>query len=113
MLHQKKTGHTFFKKITAITVMMLCFFTAHTQQIDILLKGGHVIDPKNKIDEQMDVAISNGKIFQVAKDIIAKNAKQVIDVTGLYVTPGIIDMHGRCYNCCGCRFFGLEKFSAI
>ncbi len=79
-------------------MMMLCFFTARTQQIDILLKGGHVIDPKNKIDEQMDVAIVKGKIFQVAKDIIAKNAKQVIDVSGLYVTPGIIDMHVHVFN---------------
>ncbi len=68
------------------------------QQIDILLKGGHVIDPKNKIDEQMDVAIANGKIFQVAKDISAKNAKQLIDVSGFYVTPGIIDMHVHVFN---------------
>jgi dihydroorotase len=98
MLHQKKSAHTFFKRLTAIAVVMLCFFTAHTQQIDILLKGGHVIDPKNKIDEQMDVAITNGKIFQVAKDIVTKNAKQVIDVTGLYVTPGIIDMHVHAFN---------------
>ncbi len=54
----------------------------------MLLKGGHVIDPKNKIDEQMDVAIINGKISQVAKNIPAQHAKKVIDVSGLYVTPG-------------------------
>ena len=52
-----------------------------------------MIDPKNKIDAPMDVAITEGKIAQVAKDIPAKNAKKVIDVRGLYVTPGIIDMH--------------------
>lgn len=63
------------------------------QQIDILLKGGHVIDPKNKIDGEMDVAIANGKIAQVGTNIPATNAKKVIDVSGLYVTPGIIDMH--------------------
>jgi dihydroorotase len=57
-----------------------------------------VIDPKNKIDEQMDVAIANGKIAQVAKDVPIKNAKQVIDVSGLYVTPGIIDMHVHVFN---------------
>src|ERR1051325_40053 len=62
-------------------------------QVDILLKGGHVIDPKNKINEQMDVAIGNGKIIQVAKNISASDAKKVIDAKGLYVTPGIIDMH--------------------
>ena len=70
----------------------------HAQQIDILLKGGHVIDPKNKIDEQMDVAIANGKIFQVAKNIPVNNAKKVVDVSDLYVTPGIIDMHAHAFN---------------
>ena len=67
--------------------------TLKAQQIDILLKGGHVIDPKNKIDSQMDVGIFEGKIVQVAPDIPTKNAKKVIDVKGLFVTPGLIDMH--------------------
>ena len=78
-------------------ILLLFSLTAipalRAQDIDILLKGGHVIDPKNKIDSKMDVAISNGKIFQVAADIPAKNAKQVIDVSGLFVCPGLIDMH--------------------
>ena len=72
---------------------LLPFHTVQAQEIDLLLKGGHVIDPKNKIDSKMDVAIVNGKIAQVAADIFVKNAKNVIDVTGLYVTPGLIDMH--------------------
>jgi dihydroorotase len=67
--------------------------TLKAQQIDILLKGGHVIDPKNKIDSKMDVAIFEDKIVQVAPDIPAKNAKKVIDVKGLFVTPGLVDMH--------------------
>ena len=67
--------------------------TLQAQQIDILLKGGHVIDPKNKIDSKMDVAIFENKIVQVAPDIPATNAKKVIDVKGLFVTPGLIDMH--------------------
>jgi dihydroorotase len=67
------------------------------QQIDILLKGGHVIDPKNKIDSKMDVAIIENKIVQVAPDIPATNAKKVIDVKGLFVTPGLIDMHVHVY----------------
>jgi len=66
---------------------------SEAQDIDILLKGGHLIDPKNKIDSQMDVAISNGSILKVAKDIPSNNAKKVIDVTGMYVTPGLIDLH--------------------
>ena len=67
--------------------------TLQAQQIDILLKGGHVVDPKNKIDSKMDVAIFENKIVQVAPDIPATNAKKVIDVKGLFVTPGLIDMH--------------------
>jgi dihydroorotase len=63
------------------------------QTIDILIKGGHVIDPKNKIDAKMDVAIADGKILRVAPSISADGAKKVIDANGLYVTPGIIDMH--------------------
>src|ERR1051325_8168578 len=88
---------------TTIRTMLLIFYFSvtsilHAQQIDILLKGGHVIDPKNKIDEQMDVAITNGKIFQVAKNIPPQQSKKVIDVTGLYVTPGIMDMHVHAFN---------------
>jgi dihydroorotase len=63
------------------------------QEIDILLKGGHVIDPKNNIDSRMDIAIANGKILKVAKDIPSSGAKKVIDAEGLYVTPGLIDIH--------------------
>ena len=84
-----------------IILFFLCLLHINpilAQQIDILLKGGHVIDSKNKIDEQMDVAITNGKIFQVAKDIPVKNAKKVVEVSGLYVTPGIIDMHVHAFN---------------
>jgi len=62
-------------------------------QIDLLLKGGHVIDPKNKIDGIMDVAITAGKIARVAANIPASTATKVVDVTGLYVSPGFVDMH--------------------
>lgn len=58
-----------------------------------ILKGGHVIDPKNKIDGIMDVAISGGKISQVAANIPETAGAKVIDVKGMYVTPGLIDIH--------------------
>jgi dihydroorotase len=101
MLHQNKLVSQFLQRPTPGTLLMLCLFlttSLHAQQIDLLLKGGHVIDPKSKIDGQMDVAVTGGKISQVAKDIPAKNAKKVIDVRGLYVTPGIIDMHVHVFN---------------
>ena len=62
-------------------------------QYDLVLKGGHVIDPKNGIDAQMDVAITGNKIAAVAPDISASQAKKVIDVHGLHVTPGLVDIH--------------------
>lgn len=71
--------------------------TAGAQGIDILLKGGHVIDPRNGIDGPMDVAIAGDRIVQVAADIPAAGADQVVDVSGLYVTPGLIDMHAHVF----------------
>jgi dihydroorotase len=66
---------------------------ANAQEFDLLLKGGHVIDPKNNIDSKMDVAITGGKISKVAANIPSTSSKKTVDVSGLYVTPGIIDMH--------------------
>lgn len=69
-------------------------------QYDLILKGGHVIDPKNRIDQITDIAISNGHIARVAADIADSTARKVIDVKGLYVTPGLIDMHTHLYQRC-------------
>lgn len=80
----------------SVVAMLLLTFHLHAQQnqpIDILLRGGHVIDPANNIDGVLDVAIANGKIQQVSRNISTAQAKRVIDVKGLYVTPGLIDMH--------------------
>ncbi len=60
---------------------------------DLLLKGGHVIDPSNHVDEVRDVAVSQGKIAAVEKNIPAGEAGKVVDVSNLYVTPGLIDIH--------------------
>ena len=53
---------------------------------------------KNQIDSKMDVAITNGKIYQVAANISTQKAKTVVDATGLYVVPGLIDMHVHAYD---------------
>lgn len=64
---------------------------------DLLLKGGHVIDPKNRRDQVMDVAIAGGKIARVEPNIAASQAKKVVNVAGLYVTPGLVDIHVHVY----------------
>jgi dihydroorotase len=70
---------------------------------DVLLKGGHVIDPKNRIDQVMDVAIAERKIARVAPNIPEAEAKQVINVPGLFVTPGLVDMHIHAYASTGVK----------
>ena len=67
------------------------------QPYDLLLKGGHVIDPKNNVDAVMDVAIAGGRIARVAAGIPEKDATRVANVAGLYVTPGLIDIHVHVY----------------
>ena len=66
---------------------------AQAPRYDLLLKGGHVIDPANHIDEVRDVAIFQGKIAAVEKNIPPDQAGKVVDVSKLYVTPGLIDIH--------------------
>lgn len=64
-----------------------------SDKYDLLLKGGHVIDPVNGIDEQRDVAIKDGKIADVAAGVEESLATQTVDVSGLQITPGLIDLH--------------------
>ncbi len=73
------------------------------QKYDLLLKGGHVIDPKNKISAVRDVAIASGKVVSVAAKIDPAEALKVVDVSGYYVTPGLIDIHVHVYTGTGER----------
>jgi dihydroorotase len=63
------------------------------QPYDLLIKGGTVVDPRNSINAVRDVAITGDKIARVAAAIPAGQAKRVVDAKGLYVTPGLIDLH--------------------
>lgn len=68
--------------------------TVSAQQIyDLVLKGGHVIDPKNKRNERLDIAISGGRITKISPRIPASQARRTADVSEYYVTPGLIDIH--------------------
>src|SRR5215471_13557751 len=75
--------------------MLLLFSSAITAQpvYDLLLKGGHVIDAKNRVDGVRDVGITGGRIALVAEKIDPAQARKVVNVAGLYVTPGLIDIH--------------------
>ena len=80
--------------VLAFTLVSPLITRAQTApRYDLLLKGGHVIDPANHIDEVRDVAVFQGKIAAVEKDIPADQAGKVVDVSKLYVTPGLIDIH--------------------
>src|SRR5215218_1882582 len=67
-------------------------------QPDLLLKGGHVIDPANGIDRRADVHLSEGRVTAVAQDVPSTSGETVLDVAGSYVVPGIIDMHAHVYS---------------
>ena len=73
------------------------FAQAFAPAYDLILQGGHVLDDKNHIDAVIDVAIKDGKIARVANNIPANSALKTINVKGLYVTPGLIDIHVHVY----------------
>ncbi len=83
-----------------ITLALAAGVNAFAQQApmyDLLLHGGHVLDDKNHIDSVMDVAIKDGKIARVAAHIPSSEALKTVEVKGLYVTPGLIDIHVHVY----------------
>lgn len=71
----------------------LCNVKGYSQEYSIVIRNGHILDAKNNIDAVMDVAIADGKIARIGKNIDTKSARQVVDATGMYVTPGLIDIH--------------------
>ncbi len=68
------------------------------KQFDTLLRGGHVIDPARGFDGPADVAVTNGRIAAVAPGLPPDAAREVIDVAGKLVIPGMIDTHGHVYQ---------------
>ena len=84
-----------------LSFFFFSIFPGSSQSYDIVIKGGHVIDPKNNINATTDIAITEGKIVTVADNIDGTKAKQVVDAKNMYVTPGLIDIHAHV-------FFGTE-----
>ena len=68
-----------------------------TPKYELLLRGGHVIDPRNAVNAPRDVAIAAGRIAAVAPAIRPSDASKTIEVAGLYVVPGLVDIHTHVY----------------
>lgn len=89
------------RAILLVTALLLAPSTTLPQNVprfDLLLRGGHVIDPRNGIDGTRDVAIANGTIAAVAERLDPSEALKTVDVSGLYVTPGLVDIHTHVYT---------------
>jgi dihydroorotase len=67
-------------------------------QFDLLIKGGEVVDPGGDHHGQLDVAIKRNRIAAVEANIPTAAAHRVIDATGHYVTPGLVDLHTHVYH---------------
>src|SRR5579883_1250138 len=90
--------------MSRVLLFLLLAGVLPAQTYDLLLQGGHVIDPANQIDRVMDVAISGNKIARVAEHIPSQDARKTVDVSGLYVTPGLIDLHAHVFGYEGSLF---------
>ena len=97
--------HKTLFRLSFLLGSLLVIPVVQAQQFDLLIKGGHVIDPKNGIDAVMDVAITEGRIARVASSIPATEGKSVIEASKLFVTPGLVDIHTHV-------FYGTELGSS-
>ena len=83
--------------IAALGLLAAARYAPGQPKYDLLLQGGHVIDAKSGISAVRDVAIKDGTIAAVGQRLAASDALKTVDVSGLYVTPGLVDMHVHVY----------------
>ncbi len=76
-----------------------------TESYDVIIRGGRVIDPRNKVDGVLDVGLRDGKV-SVVGDLSGANASDVIDAAGKLVTPGLIDLHTHLFK--DFSIFGID-----
>ena len=80
-------------RVSILLIFIILSSTVYAQEIDLLIKNGHLIDPKSQVNSTMDIAIKGSKILEIAKNIAVDRAKTVVDAKGYYVSPGFIDLH--------------------
>lgn len=73
---------------------------------DLLIKGGRVLDPTQGLNEELDVALEGGKIVKVARNLSPTEAREILEVKGKLVTPGLIDMHVHVFA--GISHYGVD-----
>lgn len=91
------TRREFLQRTAAAAVLPRTAPPAATRY-DLLVKGGRVVDPSQRIDRLADVAIRSGRIAAVRQEIPPADASQVIDAAGRIVTPGLVDLHVHATN---------------
>lgn len=84
------------------SIISICVFSFSTsfwsQTADLVILNGHLIDPKNSLDQKMDLAVTNGRITHLDNDLSDLDAKRIINAKGLIITPGLIDIHVHVFH---------------
>ena len=101
------------KLIACILGILIFQLKSYTQSYDILIKNGHVIDMKNNINKVIDIAIDDNKIALVQENISVNSSIRIIDAKGLYVTPGLIDIHSHNFHGTIPNRYLSNSFSAL
>ena len=83
---------------------------ALTQSRDLLIKGGTVVDPSQNLHAALDVAVTNGKVAQIAPDIPADGSRTLISAKGRIVTPGLIDVHVHVFEGVGPTGMNADQY---
>ena len=101
------------KFIACVLGILIFQLKSYTQSYDILIKNGHVIDVKNNINKVIDIAIDDNKIALVQENISVNSSIRIIDAKGLYVTPGLIDIHSHNFHGTIPNRYLSNSFSAL
>jgi len=96
--------------------LVFCFLSVQSQpkyKYDLIIKNGTVIDSKNELNEVLDLAIKDQKIVAVEKNISATAAPKIIDAKGMYVCPGLIDIHSHNFHGTEADQYLSNSFTAL